>query len=75
MGANLDLDPPVSAGSLDELGDRPVGLVLDPAADRERGEDDGQVGFARVAVAVVDGRACRSLLAIRKLFAIWKIWW
>ena len=29
--------------------------VLDPAADRQGGEDDGQVGLDRVARAVVDG--------------------
>jgi hypothetical protein len=41
----LDLDDAVAAGSLDESADRPAGLVLDPAADSEGGEDDGEVGL------------------------------
>ena len=47
-GACPDLDGAVAAGGLDELADGPAGLVFDPAADRERGEDDGQVRFDRV---------------------------
>ena len=39
----LDLDGAVAAGGLDESADGPAGLVLDPAADRQRGEHDGQV--------------------------------
>ena len=39
----LDLDGAVAAGGLDELAGRPAGLVLDPAADGQGGEDDGQV--------------------------------
>ena len=62
----LDLDGPVAAGGLDEFPDGPAGPVLDPAADRESGEDDRQAGFDRVAQAVADGPACRSLLAILK---------
>jgi hypothetical protein len=55
--AGLDLDGAVAAGGLDGLADGPAGLLLDPPADRERGEDDGQVGFDRVAQMVVDGLA------------------
>jgi len=51
----LDLDGAVAAGGLDEFADGPAGLVLDPAADRQGGEDDGQVCFDRVSGAVVDG--------------------
>jgi hypothetical protein len=48
----LDLDGAVAAGGLDELADGPAGLVLDPAADRQGGEDDGQVRLDRVAQVV-----------------------
>ena len=54
-GPGLDLDGAVAAGGLDEFADGPAGLVLDPAADRHGGEDDGQVGFDGVALVVVDG--------------------
>jgi len=50
----LDLDGVVAAGDLDELADGPAGLVLDPAADCARRDDDGQIGLDRVAQAVVD---------------------
>jgi hypothetical protein len=60
----LDLDRAVAAGGLYELADRPAGDVLDPPADRERGEHDRQMCFDRVACPVVDGPTCRSLLAI-----------
>jgi len=62
----LDLNGAIAAGGLDELADGPAGLVLDPPADRQGGEDDGQVRLDRVAQVVVDG----SLLAIRKVFSI-----
>ncbi len=51
----LDLDGAVAAGGFDELADGPAGLVLDPAADRQCRQDDGQVGFDRVAQMVVEG--------------------
>jgi hypothetical protein len=38
----LDLNAAVAAGGLDELSDRPAGLVLDRAADQERREDNAQ---------------------------------
>jgi len=41
----LDLDSAVAAGCLRELAYRPAGLALDPAADRKRREDDGEMGF------------------------------
>ena len=41
--AGLDLDGAVAAGGLDELANGSVGLVLDPAADRQCREHDGQV--------------------------------
>ena len=53
--AGLDFDGAVAAGGPDEFADGPAGLVLDPAADRQGGEDDGQVSFDRVAQVVVDG--------------------
>jgi hypothetical protein len=37
--AGLDLDGAVAAGGFDELADGPAGLVLDPPADGQRGED------------------------------------
>ena len=43
--AGLDLDGPAAAGGADEFPDRPARLRFDPAADREGGEHDGQVGF------------------------------
>ena len=74
--AGLDLDGAVAAGGPDELPDGPAGLVLDPAADGQGGEHDGQVGFDRVAlVRGRSGRACRSLLDIRNDFSIWNSWW
>ena len=38
--ADLDLDCAVAAGCLDDLADGPAGLVLDPAADRQRSGAD-----------------------------------
>jgi hypothetical protein len=49
----LDLHGAVAAGGPYELADGPAGVAFDPAADRERGEDDGQVGFDRVPGPVV----------------------
>ena len=53
--SGLDLNGAVAAGGLDEFPDRPAGLRLDPPADGEGGEDDGEVGLDGVALAVVDG--------------------
>lgn len=50
----LDLDGAVTAGGPGELADRPAGLMLDPPADCQGREDDGQVGFDRVAQVMVD---------------------
>ena len=47
--AGLDLDGAAAAGGLDELVDRPAGRVLDPAAEREGGEHNGQVRLDRLA--------------------------
>lgn len=47
------------ACGLDELADGPTGLVLDPSAERESREDDGQMGPDRVAQVVVDGPGLR----------------
>jgi hypothetical protein len=58
--AGLDLDGAVAAGGLDELANGPARLVLDPAADCQSGEHDGQVCFDRVSGAVVDGLCRRS---------------
>jgi hypothetical protein len=54
VGAGLDLDGAVAAGGLHELLDRPAGAVFNPSADREGGEDDGQVDLDRVTLVVVD---------------------
>jgi hypothetical protein len=54
LPSGLGLDGAVSAGCLDEFSDRPACLCLDPAADGEGCEDDGEVGFDGVALAVVD---------------------
>jgi hypothetical protein len=53
--SGLDLDGAAAAGGLHEFADGPAGLVVDPPADGQGGEDDRQVGFDRVASAVVDG--------------------
>jgi hypothetical protein len=58
----LDLDGAIAAGSLDELADGPAGLVLDPAADRQCREDDGQVRLDRVAQVVVDRAGLQVVL-------------
>jgi hypothetical protein len=50
--ASLDLDSAVTAGGGDELPDGPAGLVLDPAADGEGGEDDGQASPATACSAL-----------------------
>jgi hypothetical protein len=44
LPSGLDLDGAVSAGCLDEFSDRPACRCLDPAADGEGCEDDGEVG-------------------------------
>ena len=54
----------VLAIGADELLDRPAGDLLDPAADGQSCEHDAQVGLDRLALAVVDGRACGSCLDI-----------
>jgi hypothetical protein len=53
--SGLDLDRSVPAGGLDELADGPAGLMFDPAADCQCCEDDREVGFDGVPLAVVDG--------------------
>jgi pimeloyl-ACP methyl ester carboxylesterase len=60
--AGFDLDGSVAAGCFHEFPDRPAGLVLDPAADSQGGEHNGQVGFDRVALAVVDGPGLQVVL-------------
>ena len=67
--AGADLDGPLAAGGAHELPDRPAGGLFDPAADGRGGEHDGQVRFDGVALAVVDGRACRSCMDIRNDFS------
>ena len=66
--AGLDLDGAVVTGGPDEFPDRPAGPGLDPAADGQRREHDGQVGLDGVRLAVMTGLACRSCLGMRKLF-------
>jgi hypothetical protein len=55
LPSGLDLDGAVAAGGLDEFPDGPACLGLDPAADGERGEDDGEVSLDGVALAVING--------------------
>jgi hypothetical protein len=50
----VDLNGAVSARGLYEFPDRAAGLRLDPAADGERGEHNGEMGLDGVALAVVD---------------------
>jgi hypothetical protein len=52
----------VAAGGLSEFADGPFGLVLDPAADCQCREDDGQVGLDRVAQVVIDGPGLQVVL-------------
>jgi hypothetical protein len=52
--AGPELDGAVTPGGLHEPADEPSGLVLDPAADSQDGQDDGQVRLDRVPLAVVD---------------------
>jgi hypothetical protein len=73
--AGLDRDAAVAAQSLHEFFDAPSGLALEPSADREGGEHDGEVGFDGVAFVVVDGPVRRSILDMRKLFSICHSWW
>jgi hypothetical protein len=54
VGAGLDGDGAVAAGGADEFPDAPAGDGLDPVADGQGGEHDGQVRFDGVALAVVD---------------------
>jgi hypothetical protein len=70
--AGLDLDGSAAAGCLDEFPDGPAGSRFDPPADGEGREDDRQVGFDGVALAVENGGACRSDFDILKLFSISK---
>jgi hypothetical protein len=46
--------------------------VLDPAADRERGEHDGQVCFDGVPGAVVDGPGLQVGFGLPEAFSISK---
>jgi hypothetical protein len=72
MPSGLDLEGAVSAGGLGEFADGPAGLVLDPAADRQGREDDGQVGLDRVALVVVDGPGLQVVLGHTEAFSISK---
>lgn len=65
----LDRDGAVAAGGRDELLDGSAGRVLDSPTDGEGGEHDGQVRLDRLSGVVVDGRAARSDLLVRKLFS------
>jgi hypothetical protein len=58
----LDADGAVAAGGSDELADGPAGLGFDPAADRQGGEHDGQVGLYRVPLVVVDRAGLQVVL-------------
>jgi hypothetical protein len=59
LAAGFDLDGAVALCGAYEFLDAPTGLVLDPVADGQRGEDDREVGFDRFAGVVVD-RLCRG---------------
>jgi hypothetical protein len=58
----------VTAGCLDEPADGPAGLMLDPPADGQGGEHDREVGFDRVALAVVDGPGLQVALGHPEAF-------
>jgi hypothetical protein len=55
MRAGLDLDRAIAAGCFHELADGPAGVLLDPAADGQGGEDDGEMSLDGVAQVVLDG--------------------
>jgi hypothetical protein len=55
MQAGLDLDRAIAAGCFHELADGPAGVLLDPAADGQGGEDDGEMSLDGVAQVVLDG--------------------
>lgn len=55
-----------------EVADRPAGAGLDRLADHHRGEHDAQVGFDGFTFLVVDGRAARSCLDMRKECSIYR---
>ena len=54
MAGDLDGDRAQRTQGSDELLDGDAGLVLEVAADRERGEHDGQVRLDGVTLAVED---------------------
>ena len=60
--AGLDGDGSVASCSAHEFLDAPAGLAFDPVRYRHRGEDDGQVGFDRVAGAVIDRAGLQVVL-------------
>lgn len=66
--SGLGLDGAVAAGGLYELANGPAGPRFDPAADRQGGEDDGQVALIESRRWWQTGRACRSCLDIRNDF-------
>src|ERR1700722_19901917 len=68
VGAGLNFYGAVAAGGLDEFADGPAGLVFDPAADGQGGEDDGEMGFDGVAFAVVDGPGLEVVLGHAERF-------
>ncbi len=60
--SGLDLDGAVAAGGPDEFLDGPADGLLDPAADGQGGEHDGQVGVDGLAPVVVDGPGLQVML-------------
>jgi hypothetical protein len=71
----LDLDRAVAPGGLDSfLIDLPV-RAFNPPADRQGGEHDREVAFGQVGLAVADGRPCRPVLDVRKLFSTFQRSW
>lgn len=63
--AGMDVDGPVAAGCFDEFAGGPAGDVLDPPADRQRGEHDGRVYLDGVPGPVVDRPGLQVALVIR----------
>jgi len=75
LAYGLDLDRAVATGGLDRFPDRPAGSRFNPPADRQGGEHDREAGFGQVALAVADGRTCRLVLDVRKLFSTFQRSW
>ena len=66
--SGLDLDGAVAAGGLDEFLNGPAGGLLDPAADGQGGEHDGQVSVDGLAFAVAGRPGLQVVLGHAEAF-------